>query len=99
LAGVDPANMAPSPMYGDLLALRDARLGAILPFASIAPGWAVDRAVAPRTRRSPESTLSMRSHVDEAGGASRAAVTSWTLQWIEARHRLEMVVFRSYPLA
>lgn len=34
LVGVDPANMAPSPMSGDLLALLDARLGAIFPLGS-----------------------------------------------------------------
>ena len=28
LVGVDPANMAPSPKYGDLLVFLDARLGA-----------------------------------------------------------------------
>ena len=52
LAGADPANMAPSPTYGDSLALLDARLGAILPPESFAHlAGALDLGVAPRTIR------------------------------------------------
>ena len=52
LAGVDPANTAPSPTYGDLHALLDARLGAIpapAPIARLAEG--LDLGVAPRMMR------------------------------------------------
>jgi len=52
LVGADPANMAQSPTYGDLIALLDARLGAILPPESIALlAGALDLGVIQRTSR------------------------------------------------
>ncbi len=52
LAGVDPANMAPSPTYGELIAFLDARLGAILPPESVALlAGALDLGVILRTSR------------------------------------------------
>jgi len=52
LVGVDPTNLAPSPTYGDLIALLNARLGAILPPESIALlAGALDLGVIQRTSR------------------------------------------------